>query len=87
MKQRLSQKDAKSKGQKAVTVKEQFTGRNLTRFGGAGLIKRFFKRHRIEQMLDKKIKEKAAGHVSTVSALCLWDVCTGCCWAIAGHTR
>ena len=56
MKQRVSQKDAKSKGQKAVTVEEQFTGRNLTRFGGAGLIKRFFKRHRIEQMLDKKIK-------------------------------
>ncbi|MBW1936895.1 MAG: transposase, partial [Deltaproteobacteria bacterium] len=56
MKQRVSQKDGKSKGQKAVTVEEQFTGRNLTRFGGAGLIKRFFKRHRIEQMLDKKIK-------------------------------
>jgi len=56
VKQRVSQKDAKSKGQKAVTIEEQFTGRNLTRFGGAGLIKRFFKRHRIEQMLDKKIK-------------------------------
>ncbi|MBW2023364.1 MAG: hypothetical protein JRI51_11020, partial [Deltaproteobacteria bacterium] len=55
MKQSISQKATKSKGQ-MVRIEEQFTGRNLTRFGGAGLIKRFFKRHRIEQMLDKKIK-------------------------------
>ncbi|RLC36799.1 hypothetical protein DRH29_03740 [candidate division Kazan bacterium] len=81
VKQRVSQKDAKSKGQKAVTVEEQFTGRNLTRFGGAGLIKRFFKRHRIEQMLDKKIKVEGRGtrkySLSALLVRCLYGMFLG----------
>jgi len=55
VKQSISQKTMKSKGQ-IVRVEEQFTGRNLTRFGGVGLIRRFFERHKIQQMVDKKVK-------------------------------
>jgi hypothetical protein len=36
-------------------VKEEFTGKNLTRFGGAGLIRRFFKRHKIREELDNRV--------------------------------
>ena len=37
-------------------IKEEFSGKNLTRFGGSGLIRRFFKRYRIKQQIDKRIK-------------------------------
>jgi len=80
VKQRISQKDAKSKGQ-MVRVEEQFTGRNLTGCGGSGLIRRFFRRHRIEQMLDKKIKvEDRRTRKYSLSALlvgCLYGMFLG----------
>jgi hypothetical protein len=41
VKQRISQKPAKSKGQIAQ-VREEFSGRNLTCFGGSGLIRVVF---------------------------------------------
>ena len=55
MKKIISQKAPKSKGE-IVRVEEQFSGSNLTCFGGAGLIRRFFKRHKIQQMVDKEVK-------------------------------
>jgi len=64
-----------------VRVEEQFTGRNLTGFGGSGLIRRFFRRHRIEQMLDKKIKvEDRRTRKYSLSALlvgCLYGMFLG----------
>ena len=44
----ISQKDRESKG-KIDQVKEEFKGNNLTHFGGSGLIRGFFKRHKIWQ--------------------------------------
>jgi len=81
VKTRVSQKDAKSKGQKAVTVEEQFTGRNLTRFGGSGLIRRFFNRHKIQQMLDRSIKiegrRKSKYSVGQMFVACLYGMLLG----------
>jgi hypothetical protein len=37
-------------------VKEEFTGKNLTRFGGSGLIRRFFQRHKIKRQMENRIK-------------------------------
>jgi hypothetical protein len=37
-------------------VKEKFTGKNLTRFGGSGLIRRFFQRYRIKLQIENRIK-------------------------------
>ena len=55
MKIRISQKSTKS-NEKIGKIREEFSGRNLTCFGGAGLIRRFFNRHKIRQMLDSRIK-------------------------------
>lgn len=80
MKQRISQKPAKSKGQIAQ-VREEFSGRNLTCFGGSGLIRRFFKRHRIKQMLDDNVKiegrRKSKYSVGTVLVACLYGMFLG----------
>lgn len=37
-------------------VKEEFTGKNLTRFGGSGLIRRFIQRYRIKHQIENRIK-------------------------------
>ncbi|MDO8955598.1 MAG: IS1380 family transposase, partial [Deltaproteobacteria bacterium] len=37
------------------TVTEEFTGKNLTRFGGAGLIRRFFQRHHIQEKIEQGV--------------------------------
>jgi hypothetical protein len=42
--------------QKNDSVVEIFSGKNLTRFGGTGLIRRFLTRHRIEDRLNKYIQ-------------------------------
>ena len=80
MKQRVSQKNAKSKG-KIATVEEQFTGCKMTRFGGSGLIRRFFKRHKIQQMLDRNIKvegrRKSKYSVSNLLVGCLYGMFLG----------
>lgn len=55
MKKIISKKGQKGK-QKVENVTEEFTGKNLTRFGGAGLIRRFFKRHKIEKTLQARVK-------------------------------
>lgn len=55
MKKSISQKDRIS-NQKVEEVIEEFTGNNLTTFGGAGLIRRFFKRHGIKKGIEDKVK-------------------------------
>ena len=58
MKKTISQKSGKS-NKTISNVKEEFTGKNLTRFGGSGLIRRFFDRYRIKQQIDKNIIVKS----------------------------
>lgn len=55
MKRNISQKRGIG-NQKIKEVFEQFTGSNLTRFGGTGLIRRFFKRHRIQERIEERVK-------------------------------
>jgi len=55
VKQIISPKDHIS-NQKIETVKEEFTGKNLTRFGGAGLIRRFFQHHQIKEKIEEQVK-------------------------------
>lgn len=55
MKQSISPKGHIS-NQKVETVKEEFTGKNLTRFGGVGLIRRFFKQHQIKEKIEEQVK-------------------------------
>lgn len=50
----ISQKD-QIDNQKVETVTEEFTGKNLTRFGGAGLIRRFFQRHHIQEKIEQGV--------------------------------
>lgn len=55
MKKNISQK-GRINNQKIEVVKEEFSGKNLTRFGGTGLIRRFFNRHSIKENIEKWIK-------------------------------
>ncbi|MBU1207953.1 MAG: transposase [Proteobacteria bacterium] len=55
MKKSISQKD-QIDNQKVETVTEEFTGKNLTRFGGAGLIRKFFKRHHIHEKIEQEVQ-------------------------------
>jgi len=55
VKKNISEKHGKS-NKTMNRVKEEFTGKNLTRFGGSGLIRRFFKRYRIRQQIDNRVK-------------------------------
>lgn len=55
MNKSVSQKRAVS-NPKVESVQEEFTGKNLTRFGGSGLIRRFFKRHRIAGEIEQGIR-------------------------------
>jgi hypothetical protein len=54
VKKTISKKGKKHK-QKVEVVTEEFTGKNLTRFGGTGLIRRFLKHHKIEKALQEKV--------------------------------
>jgi hypothetical protein len=55
VKKNISQKPQKN-NQHFYQIKEEFTGKNLTRFGGSGLIRRFFRRHKINKELNNRIK-------------------------------
>ena len=54
MKKSVLQKSQGSKP-KVETVHEEFTGKNLTRFGGAGLIRRFLKRQRVAKKIEERV--------------------------------
>ena len=54
-------KDIFPKGQvdnytKVETVKEEFTGKNLSGFGGAGLIRKFFQRHHLKKKIEQQVQ-------------------------------
>ncbi|MDY6863953.1 MAG: hypothetical protein SV062_13320 [Thermodesulfobacteriota bacterium] len=55
MKKSISQKGQKH-NKKARVVTEEFTGKNLARFGGIGLIRRFLNRYGAEKALEEKVK-------------------------------
>jgi len=55
VKKSISQKD-QIDNQKVETVTEEFTGKNLTRFGGAGLLRRFFKRQHIQEKIEQGVQ-------------------------------
>lgn len=42
--------------EKVESVHEEFTGKSLTRFGGSGLIRKFFRRHHLKQKIEQKIR-------------------------------
>jgi len=76
VKDTVAQKSANGKPE-ISWVKEEFTGRNLTRFGGSGLIRRFFHAQKIRQRLDRHIRVQgrraskySVGTVLTALALC-----------------
>ena len=55
-----------------LTPREQFTGKNLTRFGGAGLIRRFFAKCKLSQHLetvsvrDRRNSDYTPAHIALV---------------------
>ena len=55
MKKSIAQKAERNKG-KSEQVIEEFTGKNLTRFGGVGLIRRFLERYQIEEQIEQRIR-------------------------------
>lgn len=54
MKKSIHQKAADGKYQ-VDAVREEFTGKNLTRFGGSGLIRRFLRAHKIKEMFESRV--------------------------------
>jgi hypothetical protein len=62
-------------------VKEEFTGKNLTRFGGSGLIRRFFKRYRIRQQIENRVKvegrRKSKYRIGDMLISCLYGMFLG----------
>lgn len=55
MKKRVRKKRQGNK-ESSGQIREEFSGKNLTCFGGTGLIRRFFKRHKIEKTLDGQLQ-------------------------------
>ena len=80
MKDTVAQKSACGKPEIAE-VKEEFTGRNLTRFGGSGLIRRFFHGLKIRQRLDRRVlvegRRKSKYSVGTLLVSCLYGMFLG----------
>jgi len=62
-------------------VKEEFTGNNLTRFGGSGLIRRFFNRHTIRQLIDSRVivegRRKSKYSTGLIFVSCLYGIFLG----------
>lgn len=64
-------------------VREEFTGKNLTRFGGSGLIRRFFRRHRMQEQIEDSIhvqgRRKSVYGVGEMLVSCLYGMFLGYC--------
>jgi hypothetical protein len=64
-----------------IKVKEAFTGRNLTRFGGSGLIRRFFKRHRVKEEFEERVtieaRRKSKYTIGDMLISCLYGMWLG----------
>ena len=83
MKKNISEKENKSNND-LNRVKEQFTCKNLTGFGGSGLIRRFFHRYRIKQHLDNRIKVE----FRRKSKYSIGDICISCLYGMfLGYPR
>jgi hypothetical protein len=80
MKENISKKSHKSK-KEIHRIEEEFTGKNLTRFGGSGLIRRFFKRHQIKEQIEKRIsveaRRKSKYSVGDILLSCLYGMFLG----------
>jgi len=65
-------------------IKEDFSGKNLTRFGGSGLIRRFFKRHCIKEQIENRVKVQGRRE----SKYSIGDMLIGCLYAMfLGYPR
>jgi hypothetical protein len=83
VKKNISQKNIKCKQSKKI-IKEEFSGKNLTRFGGSGLIRRFFKRHRIKEQIENRVKVQGRRK----SKYSVGDMLIGCLYAMfLGYPR
>lgn len=83
MKKNIPQKNIKCKQSKKI-IKEEFSGKNLTRFGGSGLIRRFFKRHRIKEQIENRVKVQGRRK----SKYSVGDMLIGCLYAMfLGYPR
>jgi hypothetical protein len=83
MKKNIPQKNDKC-NQSNNVIKEEFSGKNLTRFGGSGLIRRFFKRHRIKEQIENRVKVQGRRK----SKYRVGDMLIGCLYAMfLGYPR
>lgn len=80
MKKNIHQKPEKN-NQHFCQIKEEFTGKNLTRFGGAGLIRRFFKKHKIREGLDNRVnvegRRRSKYSPGAMTTNCLYGIFLG----------
>ena len=80
MKKTISQKQAHFKNEMSQ-VQEQFTGKNLTRFGGSGLIRRFFQKHNVEDVFNRRVviedRRRGKYSVSKILICCLYGIFLG----------
>ena len=56
MKKNIAQKSQVDNYKKTETIKEEFSGKNLTSFGGAGLIRKFFQRHHLKKKIEQQVQ-------------------------------
>ncbi len=83
MKKNIPQKNNKG-NQFNNVINEEFSGKNLTRFGGSGLIRRFFRRHRIKEQIENRVKVQGRRN----SKYSVGDMLIGCLYAIfLGYPR
>jgi len=56
VKKSIPQKEQVDNCKKVESVQEEFTGKNLTAFGGSGLIRKFFKRHHLKKKIEQQVQ-------------------------------
>jgi hypothetical protein len=83
VKKNIPQQNNKGKQFNSI-VKEEFSGKNLTRFGGSGVIRRFFERHRIKEQIENRVKVQGRRK----SKYSVGEMLTGCLYAMfLGYPR
>ncbi len=83
MKKNIPQENNKGNKFNSI-IKEEFSGKNLTRFGGSGLIRRFFKCHRIKEQIENRVKVEGRRK----SKYSVGEMLTGCLYAMfLGYPR
>jgi hypothetical protein len=80
VKKNISKKHNKNNKTLSI-VKEEFTGKNLTRFGGSGLIRRFFQRYKIKHHIESRInvegRRKSKYGIGDMVISCLYGMFLG----------